>query len=61
MSEEEKLATGEVLIKEEYCLGCGYCAEFCPTKSITISTEKFNSYQRRVLFRVWLLCRILPD
>lgn len=37
------MATGEVLIREEVCLGCGYCAEFCPTKSITISTQKFNS------------------
>ena len=37
------MTVGEVLIKEDFCLGCGYCAEFCPTKSIAISPERFNS------------------
>ncbi|MBI2876602.1 MAG: 4Fe-4S binding protein [Candidatus Tectomicrobia bacterium] len=37
------MAKAEVVIDENLCLGCGYCAEFCPTKSILISPQKFNS------------------
>lgn len=36
------MGRGEVVVDEVLCLGCGYCAAFCPTKSIVISAERFS-------------------
>jgi 2-oxoglutarate ferredoxin oxidoreductase subunit delta len=33
------VAKGEIKIKEDLCLGCGYCVEFCPQKCIAISSQ----------------------
>lgn len=37
------MAKGEVLISEEHCKGCGYCAEFCSRDCIEISKDNFNA------------------
>jgi len=33
----------EVVINENYCLGCGYCEEFCPKGCLTISGDNYNA------------------
>ena len=33
----------EVVIDEDGCLGCGYCAKFCPRGCIVITGDKFNT------------------
>lgn len=37
------MAKGEITINEEYCKGCGLCAEYCPRDCIVMSTDRFNS------------------
>lgn len=39
---EEVMTRGEIVIDEIYCRGCGYCADFCPKKCITLG----DSYTR---------------
>ena len=33
------MAKGSVNIIEDLCMGCGYCVEFCPNKSLSMSQE----------------------
>ena len=40
-SKKKKKFRGEVYIDADRCKGCGFCAEFCPTQTLSIS-EKFN-------------------
>jgi 2-oxoglutarate ferredoxin oxidoreductase subunit delta len=37
------MAQGEIAIDEEYCKGCGLCAEFCPRECIVMSPDQFNN------------------
>ena len=32
----------EVVIDDEQCQGCGYCAKFCPRQCIVITGDKFT-------------------
>ena len=32
-----KKATGRVTINQNWCKGCGYCVNFCPTKVLEMS------------------------
>ena len=34
------MAKGEIVIKEEFCLGCGYRAKFCARGCIVMSEDK---------------------
>jgi 2-oxoglutarate ferredoxin oxidoreductase subunit delta len=36
------VARGEIAINTDLCLGCSYCAHFCPKKCIVMS-DKVNS------------------
>lgn len=38
----KKEPRGQVFINPERCKGCGFCADFCPTKVLAMS-EDFNS------------------
>jgi 2-oxoglutarate ferredoxin oxidoreductase subunit delta len=33
---------GEVILREEYCRGCGYCQEFCKRGVIRLSETRLN-------------------
>jgi 2-oxoglutarate ferredoxin oxidoreductase subunit delta len=37
------MAKGSVIINKDFCMGCGYCVEFCNKKSLTISQENYTS------------------
>jgi 2-oxoglutarate ferredoxin oxidoreductase subunit delta len=37
------MAQGEIAIDEEYCKGCGLCAEFCPRDCIVMSADHYNN------------------
>jgi 2-oxoglutarate ferredoxin oxidoreductase subunit delta len=37
------MAKGIVKINEEYCKSCGLCVSVCPTKILSIDSEKINS------------------
>jgi len=37
------MAKGEVIINEQLCKGCGYCAHFCSRGVIEIPGDKFSS------------------
>ena len=37
------MAKGEINIKEDFCLGCAYCATFCPQGCIIMSDDKFTA------------------
>jgi len=36
------MAKGEVVINDGLCLGCGYCAHFCPKGCIQITGDRFS-------------------
>ena len=36
------MAKGEIVIDEVYCRGCGYCADFCPGKCISLPEDSFT-------------------
>ena len=42
------MAKGEVVIDEDLCLGCGYCAHFCSRGCIVITGDKFNPQGRQL-------------
>lgn len=41
--DEETMVKSEVIINEELCKGCGFCAYFCPRGCIEMSKDKINS------------------
>ena len=41
------MAKGEIVVSEDLCKGCGYCAEFCPQDCIEITQDRFNSQGTR--------------
>ena len=36
------MAKGEIIINEERCIGCGYCARFCSRGCIAMSEDNFT-------------------
>lgn len=36
------MATGEIVIDEGLCRGCGYCMKFCPKECIVISSDNIG-------------------
>mgnify|MGYP001583679208 CR=1 FL=1 len=36
------MPTGQIVIHEKYCKGCGYCEVFCPQGCIVITGEKVS-------------------
>ena len=39
--EKPKTPKGKVFLTKEWCKGCGFCIEFCPTK-VLVTSEEFN-------------------
>ncbi|MDY6968908.1 MAG: 4Fe-4S binding protein [Spirochaetota bacterium] len=37
------MAKGSVNIIEDLCMGCGYCVEYCPNKSLSIPQDQYTS------------------
>ncbi|MDY6855646.1 MAG: ferredoxin family protein [Thermodesulfobacteriota bacterium] len=37
------MGKGSVIINGDFCLGCGYCVEFCKKKSLTMSEDDYTS------------------
>lgn len=35
-----EITNGKIVIKPEWCKGCGICVAFCPTKALAIDNNK---------------------
>lgn len=42
VADKPRKAPGKVFVKGEWCKGCGFCIEFCPTKVLSFSSG-FNA------------------
>ena len=40
--ENGEISYEKLVLKPEWCKGCGICVAFCPTKTLTLTNEKID-------------------